>query len=79
MTIIEKKVVKIKVKSRFCAVCDSKFRWQCKCPNNKVMARQVKKSFHDDGKRYGVKRALEHCYDNNDNLDNKGEKSNETV
>ncbi len=43
------------------------------------MARQVKKSFHNDGKRYGVKRALEHCYDNNDNLDNKGEKSNETV
>ncbi len=42
------------------------------------MARQVKKSFHD-GKRYRGKRALEYCYDNNDNLDNKGEKSNETV
>jgi len=62
MTIIDKKEIKIKVRSRFCAVCDSKFRWQCKCPNNKVMARQVKKSFHD-GKRYRGKRALEYCYD----------------
>ncbi len=70
MTIIEKKVVKIKVKSRFCAVCDSKVRWQCKCPNNKVMARQVKKSFHE-GKRYRGKRALEYCYDT--------EKKNENI
>jgi len=62
MTIIDKKEIKIRVRSRFCAICDSQFRWQCKCPNNKVMARQVKKSFHD-GKRYRGKRALEYCYE----------------
>jgi len=63
MTIInDKKEIKIKVRSRFCAICDSQFRWQCKCPNNKVMAKQVKKSFQA-GKRYRGKRALEYCYD----------------
>ena len=61
MTIIDKKEVKIRVRSRFCAICDSKFRWQCTCPNNKVLADQVNKSFHA-GKRYRGKRALEYCY-----------------
>tara|TARA_B100000678_G_C18034095_1_gene431948 strand:+ start:50 stop:253 length:204 start_codon:yes stop_codon:yes gene_type:complete len=59
MTIIDKKV---RVRSRFCAICDSKFRWQCTCPNNKVLADQVNKSFHA-GKRYRGKRALEYCYE----------------
>ena len=61
MTIIDKKEKKIRVKSRFCAICDSEFRWQCKCPNNKVMAKQVDRSFQA-GKRYRGKRALEYCY-----------------
>ena len=61
MTIIDKKEIKIRVRSRFCAVCDSKFRWQCKCPNNKVVAAQVNKSFHA-GKRHRGKRALEYCH-----------------
>lgn len=81
MTIIDKKEIKIKevrVRSRFCAVCDSKFRWQCKCPNNRSMADQLNKSFHS-GKRHRGKKALEYCYDSNGILDNKGEKSNETV
>jgi hypothetical protein len=60
MTIIDKKEVKIKVRSRFCAICDSQFRWQCKCPNNKVMVEQVNRSFKA-GKRYRGKRALEYC------------------
>ncbi len=47
-------------RSRFCAICDSKYRWQCTCPNNKVMAEQVNRSFHA-GKRYRGKRALEYC------------------
>ena len=59
MTIIDKKV---RVRSRFCASCDSQYRWQCTCPNNKVLADQVNKSFHA-GKRYRGKRALEYCYD----------------
>jgi|TARA_B110000438_G_C15779824_1_gene635797 hypothetical protein len=62
MTIIDKKEKKIRVKSRFCAICDSEFRWQCKCPNNKVMAKQVKRSFQS-GKRHRGKRALEYCYE----------------
>ena len=62
MTIINKKEVKIRVRSRFCAICDSQFRWQCNCPNNKVMAKQVNRSFQA-GKRYRGKRALEYCYD----------------
>ena len=62
MTIIDKKEVKIRVRSRFCAICDSQFRWQCNCPNNKVMAKQVNRSFQA-GKRYRGKRALEYCYD----------------
>ena len=62
MTIIDKKEVKVRVRSRFCAICDSKFRWQCKCPNNKVMAKQVNRSFQA-GKRYRGKRALEYCYE----------------
>jgi len=45
MTIIDKKEIKIKVRSRFCAICDSQFRWQCKCPNNKVMAKTSKEKF----------------------------------
>ena len=49
-----------RTKSRFCAICDSQYRWQCTCPNNKVMAEQVGKSFHS-GKRYKGKRALEYC------------------
>ena len=61
MTIIDKKEVKIRVRSRFCAICDSKYRWQCTCPNNKVMADQVRKSFHE-GKRYKGKKALEYCH-----------------
>ena len=61
MTIIDKKEKKIKVRSRFCAICDSQYRWQCSCPNNKVMAKQVKRSFHA-GKRYKGKQALEYCY-----------------
>ena len=61
MTIIDKKEVKIRVRSRFCAICDSDYRWQCTCPNNKVLADQVNKSFHA-GKRYRGKRALEYCY-----------------
>jgi len=61
MTIIDKKEVKIRVRSRFCAICDSQYRWQCTCPNNKVLADQVNKSFHA-GKRYRGKRALEYCY-----------------
>ena len=51
-----------KVKSRYCVKCEALYKYQCKCPNNKVMARQVKKSFHE-GKRYRGKRALEYCYD----------------
>jgi len=62
MTIIDKKEVKIRVRSRFCAICDSQYRWQCTCPNNKVLADQVNKSFHA-GKRYRGKRALEYCHD----------------
>ena len=62
MTIIDKKEIKIRVRSRFCAICDSQYRWQCTCPNNKVLADQVNKSFHA-GKRYRGKRALEYCYD----------------
>ena len=62
MTIIDKKEIKIRVRSRFCAICDSQFRWQCNCPNNKVMAKQVNRSFQA-GKRYRGKRALEYCYD----------------
>ena len=62
MTIIDKKERKIRVRSRFCAICDSQYRWQCKCPNNKVMAKQVHRSFQS-GKRYRGKRALEYCYD----------------
>jgi len=62
MTIIDKKEIKIRVRSRFCAICDSQFRWQCRCPNNKVVAAQVNKSFHA-GKRHRGKRALEYCYD----------------
>ena len=67
MTIIDKKEVKIKVRSRFCAICDSQFRWQCNCPNNKVMAKQVNRSFQA-GKRYRGKRALEYCH-NTENKD----------
>ena len=62
MTIINKKEVKIRLRSRFCAICDSQHRWQCTCPNHKVMNEQVNKSFHA-GKRYRGKRALEYCYD----------------
>ena len=62
MTIIDKKEIKIRVRSRFCAICDSQYRWQCTCPNNKVLAAQVNKSFHA-GKRHRGKRALEYCYD----------------
>ena len=66
MTIIDKKAVKkgvrFRARSRFCAICDSQHRWQCTCPNNKVMATQIKRSFHA-GKRYKGKRALEYCYD----------------
>ena len=62
MTIIDKKEKKIRVRSRFCAICDSEFRWQCECPNNKVMSAQKKKSFKS-GKRYKGKRALEYCYE----------------
>ena len=67
MTIIDKKEVKIRVRSRFCAICDSQYRWQCTCPNNKVLADQVNKSFHA-GKRCRGKRALEYCY-NTENKD----------
>ena len=59
MTIIDRL---FRPRSRFCAICDSKYRWQCTCPNNKVMAKQTNKSFHA-GKRYRGKRALEYCYD----------------
>ena len=45
MTIIDKKEVKIKVRSRFCAICDSQFRWQCKCPNN-LKHKNVMDKFH---------------------------------
>ena len=62
MTIIDKKEVRFRVRSRFCAICDVKHRWQCKCPNNRVMADQVNTSFKS-GKRYKGKRALEYCYD----------------
>ena len=62
MTIIDKKENKIKVRSRFCAICDSQFRWQCKFPNNKVMSDQIKRSFKS-GKRHKGKKALEYCYD----------------
>ena len=67
MTIIDKKEVKIKVRSRFCAICDSQFRWQCNCPNHKVMAKQVNRSFQAV-KRYRGKRALEYCH-NTENKD----------
>ena len=62
MTIIDKKEIRFSVRSRFCAICDVKHRWQCKCPNNRVMADQTNKSFKA-GKRYKGKRALEYCYD----------------
>jgi len=48
-------------RSRFCAICDSQYSWQCVCPNNKVMAEQVKKSFHA-GKRYKGKKAWKKVY-----------------
>ena len=69
MTIIDKKEIKIRVRSRFCAICDSQHRWQCTCPNNKVLADQVNKSFHA-GKRYRGKRALEYCYDKEEKDEN---------
>ena len=69
MTIIDKKEIKIRVRSRFCAICDSQHRWQCTCPNNKSMADQVNKSFHA-GKRYRGKRALEYCYDTEEKDEN---------
>ena len=69
MTIIDKKEVKIKVRSRFCAICDSQFRWQCNCPNHKVMAKQVNRSFQA-GKRYRGKRALEYCYNTEEKDEN---------
>ena len=62
MTIIDKKEIRFSVRSRFCAICDSKYRWQCTCPNNRVMAKQTRKSFHA-GKRYRGKRALEYCHE----------------
>ena len=46
--------------SRFCAICDSQFRWQCTCPNNRVMAKQKEQSFKS-GKRHKGKKALEYC------------------
>jgi len=58
----DKKEIRFRARSRFCAICDSQHRWQCTCPNNKVMATQIKRSFHA-GKRYKGKRALEYCYD----------------
>ena len=69
MTIIDKKEIKIRVRSRFCAICDSQHRWQCTCPNNKVMAKQVHRSFQA-GKRYRGKRALEYCYDKEEKDEN---------
>ena len=69
MTIIDKKEIKIRVRSRFCAICDSQYRWQCTCPNNKVLADQVNKSFHA-GKRYRGKRALEYCHNKEDQDEN---------
>ena len=58
----DKKEIRFRARSRFCAICDSQHRWQCTCPNNKVMAKQIKRSFHA-GKRYKGIRALEYCYD----------------
>lgn len=52
--------MQVKVRSRFCAICDSQYRWQCTCPNNRVMARQKEQSFKS-GKRYKGKKALEYC------------------
>ena len=52
--------MQFKVRSRFCAICDSQYRWQCTCPNNRVMARQKEQSFKS-GKRHKGKRALEYC------------------
>ena len=66
MTIIDKL---FKPRSRFCAICDSKYRWQCTCPNNKVMAKQVHRSFHA-GKRHRGKRALEYCYNTEEKDEN---------
>ena len=58
MTIIDRL---FRPRSRFCAICDSQYRWQCTCPNHKVMAEQVNKSFYA-GKRYKGKKALEYCH-----------------
>jgi len=51
---------RVNIRSRFCAICDSQFRWQCTCPNNRVMAKQKNQSFKQ-GKRYKGKKALEYC------------------
>ena len=59
-------------RSRFCAICDSKYKWQCVCPNNKVMAAQFKRSFHA-GKRYKGKKAWNKLHLSDEEL------ANETV
>jgi hypothetical protein len=56
-------------RSRFCAICDSKYSFQCTCPNNKVMADQVNQSFHS-GKRYKGKKAWNKVYLTDEELKN---------
>lgn len=55
-------------RSRFCAICDSKYKWQCVCPNNRVMAAQFKKNFHE-GKRYKGKKAWKKLYLSDEELE----------
>ena len=49
-------------KSRYCRRCDAQVRYQCKCNPRSAMAWQRENVFHM-GKRYKGKRALEYCYE----------------
>ncbi len=51
----------ISINSRYCARCDAKLKWQCKCSNNRAMAWQMKNVFHS-GKRYRGKEAWKKVY-----------------
>ncbi len=51
----------ISIRSRYCARCDAKLKWDCKCPNHLHMAWQRKNVFHS-GKRYKGKKAWQKVY-----------------
>ena len=58
------------IRSRYCARCDAKIKWECKCPNHLHMAWQRKNVFHS-GKRYKGKDAWKKVY--SDEIDYKGD------